>query len=412
MTDFTLQLTEELKPGDRLVIEYLPETEPPPPPPSGQVVYDQPGPEEITADLPPLPAELHDSTKWHGLALGVTVDGVRAVYHADHEHGQPYPGWARELFGELIRFTGQELSYPWQTPNELVNKPAGYKYVGKDWREFDIPDRQPAGVGSVEAAFLFIHAMGLGLSAVTQFHSFFGAASLKTPAGEPGGIVVTGGWQNFGQTVIPYKGGADAIVPLPGAPDPKYNDAIPPYIGLSALSPDDEGHCHWNSVVRRESIPSLDGRYHRILRFAFRHRRIHQYCTGGIQTAAPTFAYYSGGEIFDPETDRNSSEVSLYQVEIDVPAELAGADGRVNFSGFTDLYGNIIEAAGAGPAAAPVQFIGCVPGSYMINYPGPGRTPFDPQNFHDGDVYFDADGRMVDRLARGARPSGWIGAAN
>lgn len=411
MTDYIFRVTDELKPGDRLVVEYLPKIEPPPPP-TGRVVYDQPRPEEITADLPPLPDELHDVNLWHGLAVGVTMEGVRAVYHADHEHGQPYPDWARELFGELIDFTGTEVSYPWQTPNENMLKHPGYKRMGWDWRPFNLPLRVN-NAGAVDAAFIFTHAMGTHAAALARIHSFFGAVLLRAPGGGPGGILITGGHADFGQLTVPYKGGPASIVPLANAPQPAYADGTPPYRGHSTLALNDQGHTHWNCVVRRESIPSVEETYHRLLRFAFRQTHIHEYVTGGIQTAEPQFAFYSGGVEFDPDTEYNSSTRNLYQVEVDVPAELAGADGRVNYIGFTDLQGRILPNADqAGPEAVPVQFIDCLPGSYATNYPGPFNGPFDPQNFHDGDVYLDANGRMVDRFARGARPSGWIGAAN
>jgi hypothetical protein len=410
VTDYTLQVKSVLEAGDRLIIEYLPDAPPPPPPPpppTGELIYDQPAPEEITPDLLPLPGLLHDPGLYHGLAVGVTADGERRVYHADHEHGQnPGQAWLAEVFGDYIQHLSQSISYLWQTPNENQLKHEGYKWGGFDYRA-DPKSPRVANAGFVLAAFVQTHAMGTAAAALARFHSFWGMALVRSLDGREG-IILTGGHQDFGQLVVPYKGGPQAIVALPDAPQPPYDDEAPPYRGHSTLSAADDGNTTWNSVYRRASLPSIAP--HVLVRYAFRQTRIHQYPAGDPADAA-AYLYYSGGGTYDPDTVYNSTKRNLpYQVEIDIPESLAGPDGMVRFEGFTDVRGNVIEAAEPGPNAVPLV-IDAPAGSYMINYPGEG-SPFDLVNFFDGDVYFDGAGQVVDRFAPGARPSGWVGPKN
>jgi len=199
---------------------------------------------------------------------------------------------------------------------------------------------------------------------------------------------------------------------LEGSPQPPYGDGVPPYRGHTGVSVDDQGHTHWNNVVRDKSIPSLDGQYHRLMGFAFRQRYIHQLVTGGINTPNPTFAFYSsgGGPEYVPGTRYDSSTRNLYQVEVKIPADMA-VDGRVNYSGFTNKHGEIISASEAGPDAVPVRFINAVPGNYLTNYPGPADGPFNDENFFQGNYYFDADGN-ASRNPQNGRPAAWIGERN
>lgn len=409
MTDYELTLEQPLQPGDRLIVT-VDEGAPPPPPPPGALFYDHPSLGEVAPDLPPLPSELHNPSVWHGLAIGVTVEGKRTVYRADHEHGQPYPGWAFDLFGNIFEPIGQSLSYPWQTPNENLIKHEGYKYMGWDWRPYNLDPRVP-NAGIVEAAFIQTHVMGTQAAALARFHSFYGAFLLRPQGGGEPGILITGGHQDFGQLTVPYKGGPQSIVPLADAPTPAYDHGLPPYRGHTTLSPGDQGHTHWNSVVRRGSIPSVADTYHRLARFAFRQRFIHQYVTDGIQTPDPEFAFYSGGDAYDPITMYNSSIRNLYQVEIDIPDELA-VGGLVNFTGFTNVKGEILlDADEAGPNEVPIKIINAVPGSYVTNFAGPAPGPFNPENFYHGDFYFDNEGN-ASRDPSNGRPAGWIGPRN
>lgn len=414
MPEYNFELDSPLLPGDTLTITDREDTSPPPPPPPTGIVYDHPSDAEVNPELPELLDSLHDPTQWPGLAVGVTHNGVREVYRTNHEHGQPYPDWARSLFGPMTAFTlGQSISYPWQTDRENEKKHEGYKYMGWDWRPYELQPRV-ANTGVVSAAFIQQHVMGTDLAALARIHGFFGAVLLQPPDGSPPGIVWTGGHGDGGQLTVPYKGGRESIVPLENSPQPEYPDGTPPYRGHTTLSPNDDGHTHWNSVIRRGSQRSVEETYHRLLRFAFRQKRIHMYVTGGIDTPAPTFAYYATGtNEYDPVTRHNSTTRNLYQVEVTIPDGILDANG--NFRGYTDLQGRIVEGPGndqAGPTVVPLMIENCRPGNYATNFPGPFPGPFNDMNFFHGDYFFNQDGEVVPHNQSNGRPSGWVGAKN
>lgn len=419
MADLEININSELQPGDRIILNYQPDIQPTTTTttlqPIGKIDYHVPDASQIKADLPALPEIWHDKTLYHGLAVGVHVDNeYMGVFRADHEHGEVYPQWALDLFGDYRTYTGQGVSYPWQTglPDTPENqyKHNGYKFGGHDYRHLNFEPRVQ-NTNVVDAWWIQVHMMGTTQAALGRIHSFFGMALVRNPATGQSGIIISGGHSDLGQLVIPYKAGDDAIVPLANTPQPAYFNETPPYRGHSTTSPTDDGNTTWNSVYRSGSLPSITP--HAFFRHAWRQTRVHVYATGGLNTPDPTFAYYSGGDIYNPQTMYNSSKRNPYQIEITVPAMMdENNDGVVNFEGFTDVNGNVIEANEAGPNAIPLRLINCPVGNALTNFAGENGPPFALANMFDGDFYFDTDGNLVNRDAPGARPAGWIGDTN
>jgi hypothetical protein len=325
-------------------------------------------------DAPPCPT--HDDRVQHGL-----WDYERGC-HYSHEHGRLYPEWAQEIWGDYTEITGYEIGYAWETPGENEMKHPGYNFDGYDFR--DQPCAPFVTDGGVDAWYVQAHGMANAMGQQARVHSFFGMAHLCNDDG-PAGIVMTGGWLDFGQLVSPYKGGPGAIVGVdvyPKAPTP-YDHGKPPYVGLAQSSSPADFET-WNSNVRRPSEPFVDN--HQIMGVAFR-------------INDPVGAWQTDGTFL--ELGGNSSARQMYQIEIDI-TEFAGYvdnAGLIQFDGFTDVHGNLAtECTAASAECVPLVIIDGVPGEYSVNAPAAGL--FGLRDFYEGDIYFNG------------QESGWIGGMN
>lgn len=317
--------------------------------------------------------ETHDDQTYHTL-----WDAERGC-HYDHEHGQPEPEWLTEL-GGLTRFTeGHYFGWPWETPNENLYKHPGYNGMGQDVADFGC--RPNLNGGGVWRWYGVVHGMANEMGQQARYHSFFMVAELCNDSGAAG-LIATGGHADFGQLVSPYKAGEGAIVGneiFAKAPTP-YHDETPPYIGTARNERSAET---WNSVCRSQSRPFTD--CHAFIGFAFRILDPRGRWHAELVNGEPFFEVYENGR---------SAIRQSYQVEVFIPAELTGDDGRVNFAGYTDLQGNISQTCTTAAAdCVPITIIDAQPGSYAVNlakYPDAFGVdvfrPIDPITYYNGNL--------------------------
>jgi len=338
-------------------------TETPPPPTATP-------PPVSTAPYPGAPAcTEHNDREFH--LLWNDESGC----HYDHEHGRPYPDWAAEIWGNYTDYTGYEIGYAWETPNENRDKHPGYNMDAYDFRsEGCEPSVTPGGINAWAAQ---VHGMANSMGQLARVHSFWAAAHLCNSDG-PAGTIVSGGHLDFGQLHSPYKTNLVGSDVFPKAPEP-WNIHQPPYVGLAR---DARSFETWNANTTRISRPFVDE--HQLITLAFR-------------INDPVGAWQVNGEFI--EFGGNSSERHIYELNVTIPQELAGADGRVNFTGWTDVHGIIdTSCTQTGATCVPLVITDAVPGRYSVNANQAGWLGL--REFYEGDVYF------------GDQPSGWIGPMN
>ena len=283
-----------------------PESEPPPP--SGSV---------------PLCPD-HDPNQWHGL-----YDAARNCHYNHAHNGNPHE--LNHIFGPVgAWYTGQSISYPWQTPQENELKHEGYKWEAK---ELDgclhtvALDHDTC----VTAWRIQFHALGGPVAATTRIHSFLAEVRVCAEDGSRCGVVRTGGWADFGILEVPYKG---AHVPLPNdpeAPPGGFNVHLPPYRGHAPFDEVASGRgtvpVTWNSSSRYG--------YNKIFEFDFKAFDDWQ----GIDLNDPTRFQLICPDYRCPH---NHSRMGIYEIVVKdvLPAD---SNGLVNFSGYTDRFGNIVN---------------------------------------------------------------------
>ena len=169
----------------------------------------------LSAETPPfvgapLCAE-HDLIQWHSL-----WNAARGC-HYNHTHNAD-PWLVADIFGAPGELVGQELSYPWQTPNELQMKATGYKYfVNRDIAcEFDFATELEvrSDVYCVRAFRIQYHDHA-ELDPLIRFHSYFAEIQICERDNSSCWVVKSGGWADFGFLMAPYK---QRHIPLPNDP--------------------------------------------------------------------------------------------------------------------------------------------------------------------------------------------------
>lgn len=150
--------------------------------------------------IPPLCAT-HDNRAWHGL---LSKDGS---CHYNHDHGMN-PRNVDDIFGaEYYQWAGGEISYPWETPDENVNKHASYFWM--TWRNLQCPSSPNCPV----AGRIQFHALMSALGATTRFHSIYMQIQVCDDQGRCG-IASFGGWNDTGLLYVD-----EVWVPLPSDDD-------------------------------------------------------------------------------------------------------------------------------------------------------------------------------------------------
>lgn len=388
----------------------------------------------IDTDLinPNLPACLHTAaatdqqTHWH--ALVGYENGV--LCHFDHEHGQNVdtPYW-RALFGglEYTDYTGQEISYPWETPNENLIKHGGYKIIAYDKRAFGCVRRNPSD-GVIEAYIMQFHARSDQADARAHVHSgmlLVRVCDPDNPGGDPG-FGFFSGWQQFGQIVAPYQGGPnDVILNLPGQPQPPYDPAREPYLGHECIG-DSDTTCHNFDQAKKTAsatwvsegvnIPS-----HALFTYQLDSRDLYDGILASTRLTTPEFRYFcsqDGGFTYDPVNCRNNgSTFRPTGIKINIPAAWDGATfdsdprpGRVTAELWTDRFGALVEGC-------VIQDLDCVPlilRSMFVGFTGMGLPKLDDDSIAqlpERDVMFCGNVFCAEGSPGGVW-AGWIGAGN
>ena len=267
--------------------------------------------------------------------------------HYNHEH-KADPSVVDDIFGPVgAAWTGQSISYPWQTfslahvDNIGDNYPApppdptmtenDRKHEGYAWyviRGEQPPydyrlDCKPEGSSTrdtcIVAARIQLHAVGASVGAITRFHSYWMEALACEQSGERCGVIRTGGWVDFGVLSIPYQG---EVILLPGDP-PEFanrNTKTGPY--RAHFAPDDPGSPSilWNG-------PIFDFR----VRDAF----------GGTYPETPSQLHLACPDF---QCELNASTLKVFRVEFKVGRDLDDdGDGFVTMAGYTDRYGNLVD---------------------------------------------------------------------
>lgn len=387
-----------------------------------------PLPSEAIAPFPDaLPCEGHDPTAYHG--LWNEIDGC----HWDHTHfADPLAPDVVAVFGNYTQYTGQEISYPWQTfagaspgypmppPDahyELDHKGHGYKFDFYDFPEAEFGcEPTYEAIQAVPNAWLIErHSLGDKRDYVARVHSIWAMVRFCIPD-SPGetAYLYTGGWQDFGQRTSPYK---EHVVPIPGNPDPPYASNLAPYLAHACTGHPDcrginEANIAWISLVQGNVVEG-----HELFSFGFRSNDSQQKldATLGFNQTDPPFVYLCADEAGNYVAEGcmfNHSTGHTYQITGDIAAELDGLDGvedgRVNYEGWTDRWGKIV-VSGCTQAAldcVPVVMKNLPVGRYHMNIAQFGFRSVS-ENLPDYSVCFIGD-QPVDCRTEGATDAGWI----
>lgn len=352
------------------------------------------------AAIPPFPGAplcpTHNDTQWHSL-----WDASRGC-HYDHTHNDD-PASADFLFGPAGEGWGQSISYPFMTANENnMMGHTGYKYYVN-------LNPQPAcateafeylgAVNCVSAFRIEYHDVGGNAHMVKRFHSYFMEVQVKK--GNIVGTIETGGWADFGCLHGEYK---KFFVTLPGVDPTNSNgqsvcqSGVPgaqdinadPYraVGYSpaeVISRSQQGRDNpwgWTSDPRYG--------YNKLGFFFFR-----TLDSAGVLDPANPYA-----ERFicpDFACKYNNSEHHVYSVHVVIPSSLdTDGDGVVNYVGYTDRKGNVVQGCTApGLDCVPLRIMNAPVGRAVWARNLSGTRPAG-EPVRDHDIYFNG------------QPSGWI----
>ncbi len=342
-----------------------------------------PGPSNLVPNPNDPSCAEHDDREWHAL------HNPQNDCHYDHAHGMPEPGWAEEVFGSAISEVIWTVSYPWQTPNENLRKHAGYAMHAYDFRA--------ETCYGVDAYTAQTHGVAIEEGKLSRLHSFALAASLCDPDdGSDAGLVFTGGHEDYGQLISPYK---QNFASYPKFPGQEYRIGIPPYVGEMVPGSTSQKET-WNSSHRRESRPHVTE--HERASIAFRIRNAVDFVDPNTRLSGdPHFIVVN-------EPENNSSAYQLYQIEINVP-DLNGDGSPVTGEFRTDRHGKLVDCSVLGTDCVPLILIDAVPGTYTLNATAVGliASTHRPGSFFDHDIWFCGD-QACPPHSRGAVPSGWI----
>lgn len=311
----------------------------------------------------------HNDTEYHGL---ISEDGT---CHYDHTHfGDPSQlDWLAELTNSPWPLE-QSISYPHQTPNENIIKHAGYIYTvnstASDLSSSDfecVQERVPAGTdGCVVAWRIQTHTVGGSHALNVRIHSLYGQVWVENSDGSLGSIS-TGGWVDWGHLMVPYKTeliptAQDGPFELGGIAYPAVSTNLgqPPYrAGEPQSAPGQPGRyaAQWNMCSNQTGA-----------------------LTHGICLDFVSFRDWGGVNVNDPTSimlacpdmncDNNHSNIRPYEIRVTTPPELG--EGLINYSGWTDLHGRIVDESecvtnefGVFPCA-PIEIRNVEAGTYLF----------------------------------------------
>lgn len=153
---------------------------------SGQYVFNVPELQDTPVaptdtPVPPTdtPEPSHDRTAWHPVSADVS-----------HTHFSN-PDEVAHIFGPILDFLPQSISYSWETTNENLNKHEGYKWGVAEHTEC-IQRESYVGQNCIMAWRIEHHSVGGPLGQQTRFHSGYGELLICTPNQQDCGILRIG----------------------------------------------------------------------------------------------------------------------------------------------------------------------------------------------------------------------------
>jgi hypothetical protein len=328
--------------------------------------------------------------------------------HYDHTHGTDPD---KTIFADIVKTWSQEISYPWQTPNENDLKHKGYVYL---YEEFPTCI-QFSGIGTVFndnciTHVLYIpHSIGTTMAMTTRFHSFRLAARVCNRDLTQCGIVQTGGWSDFGVLHCPYK---KTACPLSSDPQPLAQDngvlpskvtvdqppyrAVPPIDLVSRGLKDGKITQFWSSLGPN---PSVVAYYPDTYNLTFEGAWVGVDGWGGIDPKNTTAAH------FICETGNcklNHSTFQIFTIKLkDLP--------KGPFTGFTNRQGKIDTSCNQeGPNCIPLVIESNVPAgtAFMNREVRQGNPAYAP--YLEFDICFDSTGKSASCANSTSTTSGWI----
>lgn len=319
MTDYTLELEQPLKFGDRLIVEVREAT----------------------------PNE-HDPEKWHPL--------TREFGH-EHKHN---PNDVNDIFGTPGAWfgkAGQEISYPWQTftgagmdyeqwdgdPNTLENvaKHRNYGWIVRR----DVPAN---GRSSWISAFrLQVHASALGWR--VRVHSFSLEAQISSADGQAG-IIRTGGHLDYGNLevdgygALPFAGEEDAVTDTGRRRIHYWHDGNVE----QRRNPNLHNGFFWYGLCQPKNPPFSSNPL-----FQFQVAISTADASNIVNPSNPSELILLG-----EDTNKNNSTIQAHVVRFGIKSE--------NFSGFTDRYGKLVDGNGEiGVDRIPLIIENCPLGNFQ-----------------------------------------------
>lgn len=351
----------------------------------------------------------HDPTVAHGL-----WDSGRGC-HYDHEHGDDPSRAAAFLGVDPVAFIGQGVSYPWATPGEAEQKHEGYKWTVRPTNEDPcVPESGENGTDGFAVEF---HAKGHGPEHLTRNHSAFIAAVVCNLSGGRG-VLLTGGWQDYGQRISPYQG---LVLALSDQPQPSYPTGLPPYLSLGC------NNCGAKAGPPSStwtSLPTYITGGNQLAQLLFRVRDPSQSINGATRTNPPqAFTWVCGGALFNPiGCKANNTTGTVHQVFGYIPPEWDELDGvdddAVTYQGYTDRWGHLVEGCEAQGLDCVPLYLSTVPVGHFSTTFDNAVTAFSAAALPDRDICFtprtktSPGGQLVNCDVPNAVPSGWAGPNN
>ncbi len=314
----------------------------------------------------------HNDTDYHG----VWNDEKGCFY--DHTHGADP---SKTIFSGIVKEWDQEISYPWQTPNENLYKHKGYFYIydeAKNGCELfkNSPELKTEEFSCITHILYGVHSIGTTAELTTRYHSYRVVARVCDQQDMTKcGFVQTGGWADYGTLHCPYKKTHCPLSndPLPLATDGgKLPDTVainqPPYRTIIPKSLIDRSLKNnsviqfWNNLGPNPiDFPYYPDRYNVIFGSAWTFDDAWGYIDPA-DSSLQLFVCEKG------DCKHNHTAVQLFTARfLNLP--------KGPFNGFTDRRGNIVNDCSVG--------LDCVP--FIVDAGVPEGTAFFNRAVRQGD---------------------------
>ncbi len=260
----------------------------------------------------------HNDRVWHPLNEADTYEHKANPHDLD------------DIFGtDFYTLAGGEISYPWQTPNENLNKHEGYGWLVERGTSI-------TGDKYISDYRVQYHAIVSAFGSAVRFHSIAVEARLCDEQTGICGNFRGGGHLDYGNLFID-----GVLAPLPG----DNPDANNPTSGFGTRLHNTDSFEIWYSGDTLRESPTMHSLLFVNLFFSDPF--------GPLNVNDPTeLTFYCP----DFQCGSNNSKVRLHHMQINLtdPALDLDGDGTVDIDGYTDRYGNLI-------GGCSVPSVDCVP---------------------------------------------------